>query len=191
MAASSSGLTGPKHSERGSKRSSQRALKRAGGEPSAGLDELADGARRIAAACPGAPGCSRRAARRHRKALLRGPGRCGVRRAGRPGDALGVRRGRRGGRVLVAHLRSALRGGARWAGRFLRSTGDRDRLRRAGLLLTLPATALEHGGRPESDGAGFYFSYCFLWGPWWGSRWHKTSSWFSCSETSWPSLRTV
>ncbi|HZH05011.1 MAG TPA: hypothetical protein VEY30_14600 [Myxococcaceae bacterium] len=57
---------------------------------------------------------------------------------------------------------------------------------------------LEHGGRPESDGAGFYFSYCFygvsccfLWGPWWGSWWHKTSSWFSCSETSWPSLRTV
>jgi NADH:ubiquinone oxidoreductase subunit 5 (subunit L)/multisubunit Na+/H+ antiporter MnhA subunit len=34
-------------------------------------------------------------------------------------------------------------------------------------------------------------SCCFLWGPWWGSRWHKTSSWFSCSETSWPSLRTV
>jgi hypothetical protein len=95
MAASSSGLTGPKHSERGSKRPSQRALKRAGGEPSAGLDELADGARRIAAACPGAPSCSRRAARRRRKALLRGPGRCGVRRAGRPGDALGVGRGRR------------------------------------------------------------------------------------------------
>jgi len=23
---------------------------------------------------------------------------------------------------------------------------------------------LEHGGRPESDGAGFYFSYCLLWG---------------------------
>jgi multicomponent Na+:H+ antiporter subunit A len=50
---------------------------------------------------------------------------------------------------------------------------------------------LEHEGRPESDDAGFYFFTCFLWDLWWGSRWHKSSSWFSCSETSRPSLRTV
>ncbi|CAA9468065.1 MAG: Na(+) H(+) antiporter subunit A, partial [uncultured Rubrobacteraceae bacterium] len=95
-----------------------------------------------AAACAGPDGGAGRGALWGGEAGGRGAGRGGVRGARLRGDAVGLalRRGCRG-RGVGAELGPAAAPGARWARGALRAAGDRCRVRRARLLLALPAAA--------------------------------------------------